>query len=84
MSLIILNRIAVMFVYMAIGFILYKNRIVTDDGAREIGKLLIYVILPSAIVSSYNMEFTREKALGCCFRSLRRWRRLLCRFWFRG
>lgn len=64
MSLLILNRIAVMLAYMLPGFILYKKRIVTDEGAKDIGKLLIYVILPSAIVNSYNMEYSRERAAG--------------------
>ncbi len=51
MSLIILNRIAVMLAYMIPGFLLYKMRIITDNGAKDIGKLLIYVILPSAIIT---------------------------------
>lgn len=62
MSLIILNRIAVMLIYMLPGFILYKKRIITNDGAKDMGKLLIYIILPSAIVNSYNMDFSNEKA----------------------
>lgn len=64
MSLIIMNRIAVMLAYMIPGFILYKKRIVTDEGAKDIGKLLIYIILPAAIVNSYNIEYSREKAAG--------------------
>lgn len=64
MSLIILNRIAVMLAYMIPGFLLYKMRIITDNGAKDIGKLLIYVILPSAIINSCNMEYSREKAVG--------------------
>lgn len=44
MSLMILNRIAVMLAYMIPGFILYKKRIITDEGAKDIGKLLIYII----------------------------------------
>lgn len=62
MSLIILNRIAVMLIYMLPGFILYKKHIITNDGAKDMGKLLIYIILPSAIVNSYNMDFSNEKA----------------------
>lgn len=62
MSLIILNRIAVMLIYMLPGFILYKKHIISDDGAKDMGKLLIYIILPSAIVNSYNMDFSHEKA----------------------
>lgn len=62
MSLIILNRIAVMLIYMLPGFILYKKHIISNDGAKDMGKLLIYIILPSAIVNSYNMDFSNEKA----------------------
>lgn len=62
MSLIILNRIAIMLIYMLPGFILYKKHIITNDGAKDMGKLLIYIILPSAIVNSYNMDFSNEKA----------------------
>lgn len=62
MSMIILNRIAVMLIYMLPGFILYKKHIITNDGAKDMGKLLIYIILPSAIVNSYNMDFSNEKA----------------------
>lgn len=62
MSLIILNRIVVMLIYMLPGFILYKKHIISNDGAKDMGKLLIYIILPSAIVNSYNMDFSNEKA----------------------
>lgn len=67
MSAIILNRIAVMLAYMLPGYILYKKRIITDEGAKNIGKLLIYIILPSAIINSYNTEYSREKAVGLIF-----------------
>lgn len=43
---------------------LYKKRIITDEGTKDIGKLLVYFILPCAIINSCNMEYSREKALG--------------------
>ncbi|MGN0633705.1 MAG: AEC family transporter [Oscillospiraceae bacterium] len=64
MSFIILNRIALMLAYMIPGFLLYKKQIITDEGTKDIGKLLVYVILPCAIVNSCNMEYSREKAVG--------------------
>lgn len=63
MSLIILKRTAVMLIYMLPGFILYKKHIITNGGAGDMGKLLICIILPSAILNSYNIEFSKEKAL---------------------
>lgn len=38
MSLIILNRIAVMLAYMIPGYILCPKRIITDEGANDTGK----------------------------------------------
>lgn len=64
MAGIILNRLAVMFVYLIPGFILYKKKIITDAGAKDIGKLLIYMILPAAIINSYNIEYSKEKVIG--------------------
>ncbi|MGN1101701.1 MAG: AEC family transporter, partial [Huintestinicola sp.] len=64
MALMILDRIAVMLAYMIPGYVLYKKRIISDEGAKDIGKLLIYIILPAAVINSYNMEYTRERAMG--------------------
>ncbi|MBQ7981465.1 MAG: AEC family transporter [Oscillospiraceae bacterium] len=64
MSVIILNRLAVMLAYMLPGYVLYKKHIITDLGAKDIGKLLLYIILPSAIINSYNIEFSAERAIG--------------------
>lgn len=60
----ILGRLAIMLVYMIPGFILYKTKIITDAGSKEIGKYLLYIILPAAIIKSYNIEFTADKAVG--------------------
>lgn len=53
-----------MLAYMIPGYTLYKKRIITDEGTKDIGKLLVYVILPCTIVNSCNMEYSREKAAG--------------------
>ena len=64
MSEVLLERLAVMLFFMIPGYVLYKKRIITDAGTKDIGKLLIYIILPSAIVNSYNIGFSAEKAVG--------------------
>lgn len=66
-SLIILERIAVMLAYMLPGYILYKKGIVSDAGAKDTRKLLIYVILPCTVINSFNTECTLEKAEGLLF-----------------
>lgn len=64
MAEIILNRLVIMLIYMIPGYILYKKKIISNEGARDIGKLLLYLILPSAIINSYNIPFSTQKATG--------------------
>ena len=64
MTGIIFHRLMIMLFYMLPGFLLYKGKIITDTGAKELGKLLLYVILPATIVNSYNIGFSKEKAIG--------------------
>ena len=59
----------IMFLYMMIGFALYKNKLLTSAGSGELGKLLLYVILPTTIARSYMQEFSPQKLaqLGLAF-----------------
>ena len=61
---VLLKQLALMFLYMIPGFVLYKKKMLTDTGVKELGKLLLYIILPAAVINSYNMDFTGEKAMG--------------------
>ncbi|MCM1217433.1 MAG: AEC family transporter [Lachnospiraceae bacterium] len=50
----------IMFLYLFIGYALYKKKIITVYGSGEIGKMLLYVIMPAAIIKSYTKEFSKE------------------------
>ena len=63
-GLILLRQIIIMFLFMAVGFLLYKNNKISLQGNRELGTLLLYIILPASIIKSYLTEFTREKLIG--------------------
>lgn len=64
LSLIILTQIILMFIYMMIGFLLYKKKFVTEQGSKELGKILLYVILPVVIVKAYLVTFSVELLKG--------------------
>ena len=53
-----------MFIYMIIGYLLYRNKLITKQGSGEIGKVLIYLIVPMAIIKSYIKEFSPELMTG--------------------
>lgn len=54
----------VMAIYMLMGYILHKKKIVTLDGSRDIGKMLLYLIMPMAIMKSYIREFSMYMLRG--------------------
>ena len=53
-----------MFIYMMIGFTLYKKKMITKQGSKELATLLLYVILPMAIIKPFMIEFDYEKLAG--------------------
>ncbi len=54
----------IMFLYLFIGYILYKKKVITAQGSGEIGKLLLYVIMPAAIIKSYIKDYSKEMLAG--------------------
>ena len=53
-----------MFVYMTTGFLLYKKKLVTKQGSKELGMVLLYVILPVVIVKAYLIPFSAKLLKG--------------------
>lgn len=64
LSLTILRQIFLMFIYMMIGFLLYKKKLITKQGSKELGTLLLYVILPVVIMKAYLADFSMELLRG--------------------
>ena len=58
------KQTVIMFIYLLIGYILYRSRLITSKGVGEIGKILLYVIIPFAIINSYIKDFSREMLIG--------------------
>jgi hypothetical protein len=61
-ALIILNQIIIMFIFMAIGFVLFKKQLITIEGSKSLAHLLLYVVLPCVVVKSFSVERTSGKA----------------------
>ena len=60
---VLLKQILIMFIYMAIGWGLFKAKLVTKEGSRSLANLLLYVILPCVIVKSFCKDSTQELAV---------------------
>lgn len=64
LGLILLRQIIIMFLLMAVGFLLYRYKKLSLQGNKELGTLLLYIILPASIIRSYITELNREKLIG--------------------
>ncbi len=56
-----LNQMAVLFIFIAIGFIVAKTKIVKDGAAQTLSKLEYWVILPALTINVFSSNFTVEK-----------------------
>ncbi len=63
-SLILLKQLITMFIFMGVGFALYKGKLVTAKGSSELSNLLLYIILPGVILNSYLIEKTPQRVHG--------------------
>lgn len=55
------NQVLIMFLLMGAGYFLYRKKLITEQGATDLNKLLIMLISPCLIIAAYNRPF--EKAL---------------------
>jgi hypothetical protein len=65
----IVAQVSIMYVLMAIGFIVYRKKLINEEGAKQISNLLVWVINPLIMLTRYQMEFSMDKLkeLGISF-----------------
>ena len=49
-----------MFVYMLVGFVLYKKGLLTKEGTGSLSNLLVYVVMPCVILHSFCIPYTSD------------------------
>ncbi|MDD6213935.1 MAG: AEC family transporter [Firmicutes bacterium] len=50
----------IIFVLMALGFVLAKTGIVNDDGTKQMTDILLFVVTPCVLIRAYQMDFSFE------------------------
>lgn len=58
---IVLHQLISMGIYVLIGYILSKTKLISEEGTKSFANLLIYLILPCAIISSFCRDMTVEE-----------------------
>ncbi len=49
----VLGQVGIMMIMMAVGWLLFKKRVLTDVGASEMTKVLVNIVTPCLIISSF-------------------------------
>lgn len=60
----LLKQNMVMIFYLVAGYLFYKKKLVGLQGSADMGKLLLYFIMPAAIIKSYLTDFSADKLKG--------------------
>ncbi len=61
MVTILLKQIIIMFVLITIGYIFFKKKMITVQGSSDMGKILLYLVVPVVIIQSFWVTKTPEK-----------------------
>lgn len=57
------KQILTMFLYMGIGFLLYRRKLITKEGSKSLAHLLLYCVLPCVIIRSFGIARTPENTV---------------------
>ena len=60
-TVILLQQIAMMVIYMMIGLVLFRTKLVTLEGSDSLSNLLLYIVLPAAVINSFCIEHTPQR-----------------------
>ena len=50
-----------MYILMFIGYMAYKRKLLSDQGAKDLGKILLNIAVPIVVISNFCVEKTPEK-----------------------
>lgn len=67
MYIIISNQILKMFLLMMVGYISYRARLIDTQGNKALSNLLLIIINPCVILSSFQIEYTNDLLHGLLF-----------------
>ncbi|MBQ2657647.1 MAG: AEC family transporter [Erysipelotrichaceae bacterium] len=58
---VLLKQVLIMYILIFIGYYAYKKKLITDQGSKDIGKILLNIVIPVVIISNFCVERTPEK-----------------------
>lgn len=63
MEIILLKQICIMFLLIVVGMFLVKKGYLSEQGGKDLGAILLRIVIPCVILKSYITEYTPERAV---------------------
>lgn len=63
-SVLLAYKILQLFVYMILGFLLVKLKVIKSDDSMVLSKIALWLLMPAAIINSFDVEVTNELLSG--------------------
>lgn len=60
----LISQIIIMFLYMILGFVLFKGKKISKEGSASMATLLVWLIIPTVVIRSFCVEPTQERIVG--------------------
>lgn len=64
MAITLLYKIVQLFVFMVLGFVLVRAKVIKSSDSTVLSKISLYLLMPSAIINAFDFEITNEIAKG--------------------
>lgn len=62
--IILLKQNILMMLYLGIGYFLFRKKLVSTIGIADMGRMLLHIVMPAAILKSYLVEYSGEQLKG--------------------
>lgn len=64
LAFIIVKQVLIMFLIVAVGALCYKLKIITNDGNKQLSKIVLNIVMPAMVFTAYQGEFSTELLTG--------------------
>ncbi len=64
LSAIVFEQVLIIFILIAVGFVLSKTGVINEKGTRQMTEILLMVVTPCVLINAYQKEFSPELIKG--------------------
>lgn len=62
--ILLLKQNILMFLYLLIGYFLFRKKLIGISGSADIGRMLLHIVMPAAIIKAYMADYSPERLKG--------------------